>query len=62
MCIAENEKSIDEMSKEELSVALKEQKNYIEVLKNALREVLDQNDEVKSLRVKLCIIVTALMR
>ena len=61
MCIAENEKSIDEMSKEELSVALKEQKNYIEVLKNALREVLDQNDEVKSLRVKFCIIVTALM-
>ena len=34
------------MSSEELARVVKEQRNYIEILKTALREVLDQNDEV----------------
>ena len=36
----------EEMSSEELARVVKEQRNYIEILKTALREVLDQNDEV----------------
>jgi hypothetical protein len=37
---------VEEMSSEELARVVKEQRNYIEILKTALREVLDQNDEV----------------
>ena len=36
----------EEMSSEELTRVVKEQRNYIEILKTALMEVLDQNDEV----------------
>ncbi len=43
--MAERE-NVQEMSSEELTRVVKEQKNYIEILKTALREVLDQNDEV----------------
>ena len=35
------------MSSEELARVVKEQRNYIEILKTALREGLDQNDEVR---------------
>ena len=43
--MAERE-DVEEMSLEELARVVKEQRNYIEILKTALREVLDQNDEV----------------
>ena len=37
---------VEEMGSEELARVVREQRNYIEILKTALREVLDQNDEV----------------
>ena len=37
---------VEEMGSEELGRVVREQRNYIEILKTALREVLDQNDEV----------------
>ena len=43
--MAERE-DVEEMSLEELARVVKEQRNYIEILKTALSEVLDQNDEV----------------
>ena len=49
----------EEMGSEELARVVKEQRNYIEILKTALREVLDQNDEVGIYRQSQSLIIVA---
>ena len=42
------EEQVDSLSQEELTTLVKEQRNYISILKTALGEVIDQNEEVRT--------------